>query len=242
MNPVDSAPSEHSDATARDSNGAAHPHTPAELSAIAARFYTRGPLLLRLLNRYRPYICPFEALIERVPRGSTVLDVGCGGGLFLALLSATQRVRLGVGFDSSANAIATAQAIGLPECRFIRLDAAAPWPEEPALFDVVSIIDVMHHVPPAHQRSVIRTAAGRLSPGGLLIYKDMCRRPRWRAAANRLHDLVLAKQWINYAPVGEVENWAREAGLKLAHAANFTRLWYGHELRVFERSIGRDGA
>lgn len=212
------------------------PTGPAELSAIAARLYTRGPLVLRTLNRYRPYICPFEALIEQVPPGSTVLDVGCGGGLLLSLLSTTGRLSLGVGFDVGEAAIATAQALHLPDCRFLRLDAAAPWPTEPALFDVVSLVDVMHHVPPAHQKSVLLTGASRVTPGGILLYKDMCRRPFWRAAANRLHDLVLARQWIHYAPVEHVEMWAREAGLRLEHSADLNRLWYGHELRVFRKA------
>lgn len=216
--------------------------TPASLSAIATRLYTRGPLLLRTLNRYRPFICPFELLLERVPRGAFVLDVGCGGGLLLALLSATGRLGRGLGFDSSHAAIATAQQLDLSNCRFERLDAAAPWPGEPALFDVVCIIDVIHHVPPQHQRAVIQTAATRIAPGGILLYKDMCKRPLWRAAANRMHDLVLARQWINYAPIADVESWATESGLRLEHAATINRWWYGHELRVFRKPSARSAA
>jgi len=97
----------------------------------------------------------------------------------------------------------------------------------------VSLIDVPHHVPPAGQRECFLTAAARLGPGGVLIYKDMARRPVWRALANRLHDLVLARQWIHYVPVERVEGWAAEAGLGLTRAARFNRLWYAHELRVF---------
>jgi 2-polyprenyl-3-methyl-5-hydroxy-6-metoxy-1,4-benzoquinol methylase len=216
-----------------------HPPSPSasELSAIAARVYTRsgGGFVLRLLQKYRPFICPFGALIDLVRPGASVLDVGCGGGLFLALLTHTGRLGSGVGFDSSAAAIATAQAAALPNCRFLRLDAAEPWPAEPARFDVVSIIDVMHHVPPAHQREVIHTAALRIAPGGLLLYKDMCRKPLWRGWANRLHDLVLARQWIHYAPIEDVEQWAGDAGLRLEHSSKHNLLWYGHELRVFRK-------
>ncbi len=214
--------------------------TPRQLSAIAARIYTHGPLTpltLRLLQRFRPYICPFEHLLPWVKHDDTVLDVGCGGGLFLALVTSPPGgvVRFAVGFDSSAAAIATAQATRAPRCRFERLDATSPWPPDPAHFDVVSIIDVLHHVPPAAQESVIRTAASRVAPGGILLYKDMCRRPLWRATMNRLHDLVLARQWIHYCPIADVEDWARDAGLTLEHQADLPRWWYGHELRVFRR-------
>ena len=33
------------------------------LSAVAGRLYEGGPKLFGLLQRYRPYICPFEDLI-----------------------------------------------------------------------------------------------------------------------------------------------------------------------------------
>lgn len=210
----------------------------ARLSHIAAKLFANNSLT----QRYRPYICPFEELLPIVPTGSSILDVGCGGGLFLGLLAAEGRIRFGVGFDSAASAIATAQRM----CRrvaesgvkatldFQRRDANGPWPAE--TFDVVSIIDVMHHVPKSAQRSVFELAAARLRSPGLLIYKDMARAPVWRAWANRLHDLLLARQWIHYVAIDEVERWGSELGLALVDARSFNRYCYGHELRVFKRS------
>ncbi|MEC9374274.1 MAG: class I SAM-dependent methyltransferase [Planctomycetota bacterium] len=213
------------------------------MSRAARGLYTRGPGLVRVLQHYRPYICPFEALIARTPRGASVLDVGCGGGLFLALLMHSGRLGAGLGFDVSEAAIRAAQEMaagaGFERVRFERRDLEEGWPE--GAFDVVSIIDVMHHVPPAAQRDVIRTAASRLKRGGLLIYKDMVRRPLWRAWANRLHDLALARQWIHYAAIEDVERWAIAEGLRQVAAERHDRLWYGHELRVFERDGVMEG-
>lgn len=214
------------------------PHSPAHLTATLRRLYTRGPLTLRLLQHYRPYICPFELLIPHVPRGARILDVGCGGGLWLHLLADMGLISAGIGFDSAAAAIEIARGVAVPPATVAKLDfrhlpVEAAWPDGP--FDAVSIIDVMHHVPPAAQASMIASAAQRLAPGGILIYKDMVRRPRWRAAMNRLHDLVMARQWIHYAPIGSVERWAADAGLTLVHRAEANRSWYGHELRVFSR-------
>jgi len=204
----------------------------AHLSAVAAKLFPGGPLIQRL----RPYICPFEQLLPFVPPGASVLDVGCGAGLFLGLLAAEGRLGAGVGFDSAPAAIARAQRmrerLGAP-LEFHRLDAAARWPD--GEFDVVSIVDVMHHVPPAAQRRVFLAAAARVRAGGTLLYKDMARAPAWRAWANRLHDLVMARAWIHYAPIEDVERWALEAGLALAHAGAYNRYWYAHELRVFRR-------
>lgn len=209
----------------------------AGLAGTAARLF-KGESLTQPL---RPYICPFEALLPLVPHNASVLDVGCGAGLFLGLLAAEGRIRCGIGFDSAGAAIATARRMGARLRRegaaaaleFLHRDAAERWPD--GEFDVVSMIDVMHHVPPHAQRAVFESAAARVRRAGILLYKDMAGAPAWRAWANRLHDLVLARQWIHYLPIGEVERWARELELTPIHAGSFNRYWYAHELRAFRR-------
>ncbi|MBA4119657.1 MAG: hypothetical protein C0513_03025 [Isosphaera sp.] len=198
--------------------------------------YQDAPRLLRLTQVHRPRICPMADVLETIPPGSRTLDVGCGGGSLLMLGVLTGRVASGVGFDSSRPAIEAAQRararLPSPDAlRFEHRRVQDGWP--PGLFDAVTIIDVLHHVPPAAQAGVIQLAAARLAPGGLLIYKDMCARPRWRAAANRAHDLLMARQWIHTPPVGQVEGWAAGLGLSLVRSLDRSVLWYGHELRAF---------
>jgi 2-polyprenyl-3-methyl-5-hydroxy-6-metoxy-1,4-benzoquinol methylase len=76
---------------------------------MAAQLYPDGPLLFRALQWYRPFICPFEALIVEIPEGAKILDVGCGGGLLLGLVGAAGLRPDGTGFDVSRPAIALAQ-------------------------------------------------------------------------------------------------------------------------------------
>jgi len=207
------------------------------IRAVARELYTDGPALLRAHQQYRPYICPFDVLIEAVPPDSFVLDIGCGGGLFLGLLSRTGRIKGGVGIDSNARAVDFAELMtnNLPpshRVEFVVCDALESLPT--GRYEVVTLLDVMHHVPPARQRQLLQDAIARVAAGGLLIYKDMARKPFWRALANRMHDLVLAQQWINYAPIEQVVEWAEASGcvVRARHAVNM--LWYGHEIVVFE--------
>jgi len=202
---------------------------------MAGSMYPEGSRLFRALQRYRPYICPFEILIEEVPAGASVLDIGCGAGLFLGLLDAAGREPTGVGFDVSPHGIKLAKAMsakGKARLTFHRLDAEDAWPA--GEFDIVALIDVLHHVAPDAQEGCVRRACRAVKPGGSFLYKDMVSKPRWRALANRAHDLVLARQWIHYAPIAEVEKWVRDEGFKLQRADRIDRLWYGHEFRVFK--------
>ncbi len=212
-----------------------------DIGRLARHLYTEGPLSTRLIQRHRHRICPLELVSAQVAPGSTVLDVGCGGGLLVAHLAATGRARSARGIDASAPAIDAAKAMTG------RLGDAAPeasvsfehWRVEQGLpddeFDAVCLIDVLHHVPPSAQETAFRDAASRVRRGGVLVYKDMCDAPLWRASMNRLHDLVMARQWIRYVPIERVEGWASEAGLELQTARDVNMLWYGHELRVFVR-------
>jgi SAM-dependent methyltransferase len=204
----------------------------------ARELYAEGPFIFRHMQRLRPYICPFEPLIEAVPADSRVLDVGCGAGLFLGLLAKSGRLREGRGFDLSAPAILSANAmkqrLGDENLHFERVEAGAPWPAGP--FDLVSMIDVMHHVPPAFQAGIFPQVADRLRPGGLFVYKDMAARPLWQAWGNRLHDLLLAREWIHYLPLADAIRLAREAGLEVVRQDAYSRFWYAHEFVLFRRT------
>ena len=97
------------------------------------------------------------------------------------------------------------------------------------------MIDVMHHLPPALQRGVFARAAAVLRPGGVMIYKDIARKPIWMALANRLHDLMANMDWIHYVDIEDNIRYACESGLVERETETFTRLWYRHEMMVLIR-------
>jgi 2-polyprenyl-3-methyl-5-hydroxy-6-metoxy-1,4-benzoquinol methylase len=193
----------------------------------------------RAIQGARAWICPFETLISFVPQGSTVLDVGCGSGMFLGILAATGAGITGVGVDVSPRAIETAKRMATrvkehaPESslEFLCLSPEAPWPGNG--YGVVSAIDVLHHVPVEVQMKFLRGLFKQVKPGGILLYKDMASRPLWRAAGNVLHDLLSARELIHVVPIRAVESLAESAGFRLLASDDSATLWYGHEMRVF---------
>jgi len=207
----------------------------AEVLAAARSIYRDAPFGARLLQSLRPYICPFDHLLAHVPAGASVLDAGCGAGLLLALVAHFDPAAKGFGFDTSSQAIAVARDIAKrpqfgSRLQFETLRATEEWPA--GGYDVVSLVDVLHHVPPSIQPGFISVALSRVRPGGLLIYKDMAHRPAWQAGWNRLHDLLLARQWINSRQMGEVRAWTCAAGATLVAERRVDIGPYAHELLV----------
>ncbi len=217
-----------------------------DIGGVARKMYVGGSLLGRFIQHHRHRIAPVATLVDAVPTGSDVLDIGCGGGLLLICLASAGRIHSAHGIDSSSGAIETARKAAIRLRSFIQ----GPTPNfecrsvEKGLpdgtFPVVCLIDVLHHVSPIAQEKAFRDAVAKVRPGGILLYKDMCDRPFWRAGMNRLHDLVIAKQWIHYVPIESVDRWALDCGLQIERAQRISILWYGHELRVFRKSGALD--
>ena len=211
--------------------------TDAEIARMAFCAYRDAPPVLRSFQALRPSICPIERLLREIPPGSRVLDIGCGAGLLLVAGASSGRVAAGCGIDINERALEAARrALAQLESRAtIRFECAPAESLPEGAFDVVTLVDVMHHVRPAEQHGFFAAAAARVRPHGLLLYKDMCARPRWKAWGNRLHDLLLARQWIHYRPLAEVTCWAAQAGFSVVRKEEYTRFWYGHELLVLRR-------
>jgi 2-polyprenyl-3-methyl-5-hydroxy-6-metoxy-1,4-benzoquinol methylase len=192
----------------------------------------------RILQSLRPYICPFDAVFAQVPAQAELLDVGCGAGMTLILLAKLGRVKSGYGFDVSPPAIAAARQAAslLPEPGRVSFELRSV---EAGLPDVAwtaaTVIDVIHHIPRRWQEAFVRDLASRVPPGGRLIIKDMVKKPRWRAAMNTLHDLLLARQRVQHVELETVMGWAMAEGLSAVHSSRLNRFWYGHWLAVFDR-------
>lgn len=122
------------------------------------------------------------------PRGSRVLDVGCGGGLL-----AEELARLGcevAGIDPSRESLAAARAHAATGGLRIEYrqgtGEAIPFPD--ACFDLLSCCDVLEHV--ADLPRVIAEIARVLTPGGVFLYDTINRTLR-----SRLVVIKLFQEW-----------------------------------------------
>jgi cyclopropane fatty-acyl-phospholipid synthase-like methyltransferase len=101
-------------------------------------------------------------VLELIPEGSTVLDLGCGAGLVTADLTTRARI---VGVDISAGQLELARR-NAPTARFVRADMV-DLAFAPGSFDAVVAFWTLIHVPREVHASLFARVHGWLKPGGL---------------------------------------------------------------------------
>ena len=200
----------------------------------AAAIFQTGPYVSRKVQILRPLICPFGPIID----AAKLLDVGCGAGLFIGLITTYRSDIHATGFDVSKAAINLAKQMQAAHSAKNRIafnhqSVASAWPE--SNFDAVTLIDILHHLSHSEQQTAFETAVAHLKSDGRLIIKDMARRPRWRAFANWIHDIILARQSVRLPREEDLMKWAKASGLILLSKSHFNMLWYGHVMWVFAR-------
>lgn len=193
--------------------------------------YAEEPLGTRLHTRVRWRSCPFEEVAAAVPRGARVLEIGCGHGLFSTYLALDDPSRTVVGTDVDGDKIRAAQraAEGMANLHFA---PAAPGELPDGPWDAVCIVDVLYLIDREGERTLLRDAAERLAPGGVLVVKEMGTAPRWKfrwmALQEKLSVQVLhitEGHELTFVAPDELASWMAEAGLT---AIEHRRLDAGH--------------
>jgi 2-polyprenyl-3-methyl-5-hydroxy-6-metoxy-1,4-benzoquinol methylase len=139
----------------------------------AIRFHT----LVRFLT------CPFMRIVEHVPRGATLLDIGAGHGVFAVLALERGAARV-VAVDPDLRKVLSPVAYRLSPVAFV-----AGYDEViRGTFDVVSIVDVLYKIPIAQWDPLFDRVAARLAPGGTLIVKEQDPTARVKNSWNRIQE------------------------------------------------------
>lgn len=131
---------------------------------------------------------PFEFVESFVPKEGSILDIGCGYGLFASLLAVSSQKRSVCGVDIDPRRINVAQqsATDKPNLQFhcIAFDEIKPIPA----YNAIIFFDVLHHLSEEQQETMIQESYTRLLPEGLILIKDVSTRPRYKYLWNYLAD------------------------------------------------------
>jgi 2-polyprenyl-3-methyl-5-hydroxy-6-metoxy-1,4-benzoquinol methylase len=125
--------------------------------------------------------CPFQRVLDRLPPGARLLDLGAGHGIFAHLaLAAGAREAIAVEPD-------VRKVFLIP--RHPRLRAVAGYhPAVRGTFDAVTILDVLYRLPKPAWDPLLGWVRERLAPGGVFLLKEIDPGHRAKALWNRAQE------------------------------------------------------
>jgi len=167
-------------------------------SSITAWEFARGKL--RGDPMYRTIVCG-----GLLPPGGTLVDIGCGSGLTLALLAEARAWsreakwprswhappvfdRM-IGIDMRSGVVKVAREALGADAEIVQADAREVRPES---CQAGLICDVLHMLPPEGQQQVLAAAVAALAPGGTLIVREADASAGWRFRAVRIGNSLKA--------------------------------------------------
>jgi 2-polyprenyl-3-methyl-5-hydroxy-6-metoxy-1,4-benzoquinol methylase len=136
------------------------------------RMRDRAHILLRFLTS------PMLRVLDAVPRGASLLDIGAGHGLFATLAQTRGRV---VAVEPDLRKVRPIAGIEF----VIGFDDVIS-----GTFDAISIIDVLYKIPIDEWDALLTRCLSRLRPGGVLIVKEQDPTARFKNGWNTIQERV----------------------------------------------------
>jgi len=196
---------------------------------------------MKLYLKIKLRICPLLRAEAYFPEAGKCVDLGCGNGVFPAILKLGSPARDVLGLDLDARKLADARKAlaGVPGLDFCEGDVVT-FAYPPA--DVFSLIDVLYLLPYENQDAVLRKCRAALRPGGLLFIKEMDTRPRWKYVWNMIQETVAVKL-VGFTLGGrfyfrnrtETIGRLRDLGFDVAFVRLDRGYWYPHVLYLARR-------
>ncbi len=148
----------------------------AKFSALAHRWWDRDSEF-RPLHEINPLRLDWIDSMARL-RGKRVVDVGCGGGILAEAMARRGAVVTGIDLAVKPLGVARLHALetGVADLDYREVSAEALAIEQPAVFDVVTCMEMLEHVP--DPSSTVRACAAMAKPGGWVFFSTLNRNPK----------------------------------------------------------------
>ncbi len=178
-----------------------------------------------------------EEVGQYIPEQGRVLDAGCGFGLFSLYFASLSPGRRFVSVDLSAPRVAAAQRaagrLGLLDRVEVRAQKVQDIEPGANRFAAVYTLDLLHHLPPPDVRPFLDALHGLLEPGGVLIVKDVSRRPAWKRLFTHALDLLVSPdQPPHYIDEADMKRMLGDCGFDVKVHRMLDILPYPHVLYV----------
>jgi 2-polyprenyl-3-methyl-5-hydroxy-6-metoxy-1,4-benzoquinol methylase len=185
----------------------------------------------KLKIRYRPIICPFDTLLSYAKGKKSVFDIGCGSGQFCALVAKTTAAERIMGIEINPRLVQNAGHLSREfkknKTLIFKLFNGRILPEEIGAYEIVYMIDVFHHIPPAQQTAFMKQLEQKMKPGATLVFKDI-NAGSPLVLFNKIHDLVFSGECGNEITKFNAIKLLGNIGFDVHASLTKTRFFYPH--------------
>lgn len=182
--------------------------------------YADASLSVRSFLRGRVLLSDLEFIESQVPETGTIVDLGCGHGLFANLMAMRSEKRKVIGIDLAPEKIRIAsETIGRrSNIDFICADI---FETEIPECDAITIVDVLYLLPAPEQLRILKECHGSLRESGLLIWKAQERKPWYKFAFTWTQEMLTTSAGVTRGRRGRLTFLSREAATDALKTAGF---------------------
>jgi cyclopropane fatty-acyl-phospholipid synthase-like methyltransferase len=167
-----------------------------------------------------------------IPDGSSVFDIGCGNGQFLFLLEKFCKISKLMGVEISENLVDACNR-QIVDQKIMKVKAikynGKDIPNEISTYNVITMIDVFHHVPKDMQFQLIKNIFNAMKQNDIFIMKDIDA-DSCLVCFNKLNDLLLSKQFGHEISSKIIKSFLLEIGFEVTFFNKMCTLVYPHYL------------
>ncbi|MBC8508595.1 MAG: class I SAM-dependent methyltransferase [Chloroflexi bacterium] len=181
-----------------------------------------------------------EELEQYLPQRGTVLDVGCGFGLFSFFFALSAKDRKIIGVEINANRIAAAEKVreklGLDGRIEFHVSDVSNYPFEQPVNAIV-VLDLLHHVSPKLALNMLDQFQQILHEDGILIIKDITAKPWLKMAFTWVLDKLMDFRGpLRYYTKEEMVSFVEERGFDVKIHRMIDILPYPHVLYICRKT------
>ncbi|HEV8672782.1 MAG TPA: class I SAM-dependent methyltransferase [Methylomirabilota bacterium] len=192
------------------------------------RAYSWGRFLI-LRQRF------LDEIGQYLPETGTILDIGCGFGLFSLYYAQLRPAAHFRGFDLNPRRIAmateAARRLGLANAGYTVGDARTyrAAGEHAAAY----MLDIVHHIPAETVEPLLGELYKAIGSGGRLVIKDVDTQPAYKRWFTHALDLLMTPRGvIHYWPAGRLQDLLERVGFRVYRHLMVDFLPYPHVLFV----------
>jgi len=186
--------------------------------------------------KFRHLILPQDVLIRIAESHQSILDIGCGLGVFLTTLSGQKKTLRGV--EISDETVQKAKGIlvqkGIKDVEIFHFNGDPTTISDWADYDVIFLNDVLHHIPSMDQVGFLRKIHHKMRKGAQFVLKDIDAESPL-VYFNKLHDLILNRQYPHEMSKKDCYQVCQTLGFQINESLSIRKLVYPHFILVMTK-------